>query len=177
MFRFLKISPQILKNRTLLQLHRTHSLDEQHFFQGKIPLCLQTAMGKTFRINFLLLPAIMLVMGSFRLQLQSFQASYQGSDIRLEWKVSEEAGVTSYEISRKKEGDASYGRLAEVNASGQSAYFWVDDNLYKDGDAMENISYRLTAQTSAGPKYFYASIQHSPTAVQRSWGSIKSMFR
>ena len=123
------------------------------------------------------LPFLFLVLTSFQLQLQSFVAAYQGADIRLEWKVGEETGVSSYEISRKKEADASYARLSEIPASGQSTYSWVDDNLYKDGDAMENISYRLTAITSSGPRYFYANIQHSPTAVQRSWGSIKSMFR
>ena len=126
---------------------------------------------------FALLPLLALVLASFQLQLQSFVATYQGADIRLEWKVSDESGVSAYEISRKKDGDASYSRLTEIPASHLSVYSWTDDNLYKDGDAMENISYRLAAQTSSGPKYFYTNIQHSPTAVQRSWGSIKSMFR
>ena len=129
------------------------------------------------KVRLLLLPTMMLLLASFQLQLQSFTATYQGADIRLDWKVSDEAGVTTYEVSRKKDGDANYSRLSEVSAAGQGSYSWVDDNLYKDGDAMENISYRLTALTSSGPKYFYTSIQHSPTAVQRSWGSIKSMFR
>ncbi len=123
------------------------------------------------------LPVVALFLASFQLQMQSFTATYQGADIRIEWKISEESGVSSYEISRKKEEDAAYSRLTEIPASGQNTYSWVDDNLYKDGDAMENISYRLTAQTSSGPKYFYTNIQYSPTAVQRSWGSIKSMFR
>lgn len=120
---------------------------------------------------------LFLLLAAFQFQVQSFVATYQGADIRLEWKVSEESGVSGFEISRKKDSDAGYTRLAEVPASNQASYSWVDDNLYKDGDAMENISYRLTALTNSGPKYFYANIQHSPTAVQRSWGSIKSMFR
>ena len=109
--------------------------------------------------------------------MQSFTASYQGADIRLEWKVSEETGVTVYEISRKKDSDANYYRLTEVAATSAGSYTWLDDNLYKDGDASENINYRLTAVSSSGQKSFYTNIQHSPTAVQRSWGSIKSMFR
>jgi hypothetical protein len=120
---------------------------------------------------------ISIILTAFRFQIQSFVATYQGADIRLEWKVSEETGVSGFEVSRKKDGDAGYSRLTELAASNQAVYSWVDDNLYKDGDAMENISYRLTANTSSGPKYFYTNIQHSPTAVQRSWGSIKSMFR
>jgi hypothetical protein len=114
---------------------------------------------------------------SFQVQLSSFQAVYQGSDIRLEWKVSEETDVINYEISRKKDSEPGYSRISEVAQTGSGNYFWVDDNLYKDGEGIENISYRLAANSSTGPKYFYANIQHSPTAIQRSWGSIKSMFR
>ena len=134
-------------------------------------------MEKTRNRILYFLPLLMLVTASFQLQMQSFIATYQGADIRLEWKVTDENGVSNFEISRKKDGDGNYNRLTEVPPTSQGTYFWVDDNLYKDGDAMENISYRLTAQTASGPKYFYTNIQHSPTAVQRSWGSIKSMFR
>jgi hypothetical protein len=108
----------------------------------------------------ILAAAVLLVFTSFQFQVNSFLAVYQGS-----------------EISRKKDSDAGYSRLTELPKSNAGNYFWVDDNLYKDGEGIENISYRLTANTSTGPKYFYAGIQHSPTAIQRSWGSIKSMFR
>jgi hypothetical protein len=91
--------------------------------------------------------------------------------------VSDETEVTVYEIHRKKESDAGFSKLGEVPQSAMGSYLWVDDNLYKDGDSMENISYRLSAVTPSGPKYFFTNIQHTPTAVQRSWGSIKSMFR
>jgi hypothetical protein len=132
---------------------------------------------KTRLFTLLLLLSTCLTITAFQLQVTSFLAVYQGSDIRLEWKVSDESDVQSYEISRKKDSDASYSRLAEIPQSSLGTYVWIDDNLYKDGDAIENISYRLTATGSNGPKYFYTNIQHSPTAVQRSWGSIKSMFR
>lgn len=118
-----------------------------------------------------------LILTAFQVQVSSFQAVYQGSDIRLEWRVSDEAEVSQYEIYRKKESDANYTKLTDVAQTGSGTYSWVDDNLYKNGDGVENISYRLSAVTSNGPKFFYANIQHSPTAVQRSWGSIKSMFR
>ena len=121
--------------------------------------------------------AIFLILTAFQVQVSSFQAVYQGADIRLEWKVTDESEVSVYEIFRKKDTDANYTKLTDVAQSGSGSYTWVDDNLYKTGDGIENISYRLAANTSAGPKYFYATIQHSPTAVQRSWGSIKSMFR
>ncbi|HRH34283.1 MAG TPA: hypothetical protein PKY12_04460 [Catalimonadaceae bacterium] len=134
-------------------------------------------MNPIKKISILLSGLIFLVITGFQVQLSSFLAVYQGADIRLDWKVSNESEVLNYEIFRKKDSDASYSRLAEVAQTNQGTYTWVDDHLYKDGEGLENISYRLAANTSAGPRYFYTNIQHSPTAVQRSWGSIKSMFR
>ena len=132
---------------------------------------------KTNKLFTILGMAILCLISAFQVQVSSFLAVYQGADIRLEWKISEEVDVTHYEISRKKDTDAGYSKLTDIAQSSAGAYIWVDDNLYKDGEGLENISYRLAAVTSAGPKFFYTNIQHSPTAVQRSWGSIKSMFR
>jgi hypothetical protein len=131
--------------------------------------------AKIFSFTFIF--AIWIVLSGFQVQVSSFQAVYQGADIRLEWKVSDESEVQTYELARKKDSDAGYSKLADIPQSALGTYVWVDDNLYKDGDAIENISYRLAANTTSGPKFFYTTIQHSPTAVQRSWGSIKSMFR
>lgn len=122
----------------------------------------------------LFLPIIL----AFQVQVSNFSAVYQGADIRLEWRVQEEGEVSFYEIARKKESESNYSKLADVSKNGSGSYVWVDDNLYKDGEGMETLSYRLAAHTASGqPRYFYTTIQHSPTAVQRSWGSIKSMFR
>lgn len=132
---------------------------------------------KSRLLTLLFLSVIGFGLSAFQLQLSSFQAVYQGADIRLEWRVSEESEVLTYEIHRKKESDAGYSKLADVPQSALGTYVWIDDNLYKDGDAIENISYRLAAVSGSGTKFFYTNIQHSPTAVQRSWGSIKSMFR
>lgn len=134
-------------------------------------------MSPKKKYSILLSGLIFLVISGFQVQLSSFIAVYQGADIRLEWKVSNESEVSNYEIFRKKDSDASYSRLAEVAQTNQGNYVWVDDHLYKEGEGLENISYRLSANTASGPRFFYTNIQHSPTAVQRSWGSIKSMFR
>ena len=168
---------QVPKKTAALQSKTQADKTKFHFLKKKILLCLRYTMDCLFKNRFIPLTLCLLLLASFQLQMQSFVATYQGTDIRLEWKVSDENGVSNYEIARKKDGDASYSRLAEVPGTGSGTYSWTDDNLYKDGDAMENISYRLGAQTTSGPRYFYANIQHSPTAVQRSWGSIKSMFR
>lgn len=123
---------------------------------------------------FLVIPAVL----AFQVQVSNFSAVYQGADIRLEWRVQEEGEVSFYDISRKKESESGYTKLADISKNGSGTYVWVDDNLYKDGEGMETLSYRLAAHTASGqPRFFYTTIQHSPTAVQRSWGSIKSMFR
>jgi hypothetical protein len=68
--------------------------------------------------------------------------------------------------------------LVVVPVGATGTYTFLDETLYKDDQQRTiAISYRLTAKTLTGSVVQYANVSNSPTAVQRSWGSIKSMFR
>lgn len=107
----------------------------------------------------------------------SFTAFYQGADVRLEWRTPEESEVQVYEVYRKKADESVYQKIGTLSANNSNNYSFIDDNLYKGSDAAQSISYRLTVKTTQNNYNLFASIQHTPTAVQRSWGSIKSMFK
>jgi hypothetical protein len=110
--------------------------------------------------------------------VQSFTASYQGSDVRLEWHVSDAAANADFEIHRKKAGEDSYVKLGDVNGTGSDVYTFIDDNLYKNTDvAQAALSYKLVVKMASGSEQTITGIERNPTAVQRSWGSIKVMFR
>ncbi|MGB3617471.1 MAG: hypothetical protein WBA12_05085 [Catalinimonas sp.] len=112
------------------------------------------------------------------LGVSTFTASYQSTDVRLDWSVSEETGVTRYEVYRKRGEEESFQKLTSVDPSGEGQYHVIDDNLYKNTDAPHSMEYRLTVVAGGAQEtHYYASISHNPTAIQRSWGSIKSMFR
>jgi len=108
--------------------------------------------------------------------VQYFTANYQGTDVKLEWRVADDAAIEFFELSRKRPDETVFTRVTSISPNGTGAYSFVDDQLYKDGQA-STVSYRLTVKSSTGFSTHLTSIAHNPTAVQRTWGSIKSMFK
>lgn len=130
-------------------------------------------------MKYLYIPSLLIVLlsSAFVMQVQEFSATYQGVDIRLDWQVKADAEIQAFQVYRKKGEDGSYKLIRTLDHNGQRSYFMIDDELYKGNETQETISYRLEAQTPEGSSTHYAQIEHNPTAVQRSWGSIKAMFK
>ena len=112
-------------------------------------------------------------------QVTYFQASYQGSDVRLEWKVNQSSPQGNFYVYRRKADDEEFVKLTDMDNTGADSYTFVDMNLYKGtAEAQPNaMTYKLVVKGQAVNETYFASIQRNPTAVQRSWGSIKVMFR
>lgn len=111
-----------------------------------------------------------------KITIKSFFASYQGVDIRLDWELNDETGINSFDLYRKID-NAAEKKIVTLNPTGALAYYFIDNNIYKSNDIPQTIVYKLIARSSQGDNIISTSIQHNPTAVQRSWGSIKSMFK
>ena len=110
--------------------------------------------------------------------VQFFQASYQGSNVRLEWRMAQNSAQATFEVWRKKASEDTYYKLTDVSGNGGESYVYIDDNLYKNSDTQQAaLSYKLVVRTGQGSESYMAGIERNPTAVQRSWGSIKVMFR
>jgi len=108
-----------------------------------------------------------------------FQATFDGTNVRLEWEATNEAGVESYEIWRKANNEPSFARLTSVPPTAQRRYQFLDTNVYRGaaGSGSGPFTYRLTVRTATGDQNYTTVLNSTPSAVQRSWGSIKSMFR
>jgi len=111
--------------------------------------------------------------------LQYFQAIPEGSEIRLDWEVDNESGVSRFEIFRKMEGEASYARISTVSPNGMRRYSYMDSDMFRNetSQPQKTIFYKLSIVSAGAETAHYASVSYNPSAVQRSWGSIKSMFR
>lgn len=132
-------------------------------------------MKNTLFITFL---AIAGLLGSAYISVEQFTATYQGVDVRLDWHAADEADTQSFEVARRINPSYPYQNLMSVNAEQRGNYFFIDDNLYQQNiETIQTVQYRLTAKTTNGDQHFYATIKHSPTAVQQSWGTIKAMFK
>jgi hypothetical protein len=130
------------------------------------------------KFSLLLLLAVSAIAISSKVVINSFTASYQGADVRLEWRVSKEENVTAYEIHRKRNEDQAFTKIGNVTAINTGSYTFIDENLYKTDEVQSGITYKLLVKnTDNTTASYYTTINSNPTAVQRSWGSIKSMFR
>lgn len=112
---------------------------------------------------------------SQNLTLNYFHASPDGSDVMVAWEVPSEAGITDFKVWRKINDETQYVLLGNVPPSGTLSYQFQDYTVFKD--EAKTISYKLQVFQNGAVFTYYTDITHNPTSVQRTWGSIKAMFR
>ena len=116
--------------------------------------------------------------------LTMFTATYDGPNVKVDWEVNSEADVTGFELSRKSVSQSSFTVVSTVVPTGIRRYQFVDTNVYRStaggGSAPAAggpFTYRLTVRGPGGDQSYLTVLAGTPSAVQRSWGTIKSMFR
>ncbi|GAC1594667.1 MAG: hypothetical protein NVS3B25_17660 [Hymenobacter sp.] len=119
--------------------------------------------------------------------LTLFTAAYDGAHVRVEWEVNAETDVTGFELTRKAASETSFTTVTSVVPTGQRRYQYLDTNVYRAGAGSGGpsapalgsgpVTYRLTVRGPNGEQSFLTVLAGTPSAVQRSWGTIKSMFR
>ena len=118
--------------------------------------------------------------------LTLFTTAYDGANVRVEWEVNTETDVAGFELARKAAAESSYTALSSVAATGQRRYQFLDTNVYRPtaGGASPTgplaggpFTYRLTVRSPSGDQSYLIVLAGTPSAVQRSWVTIKSMFR
>lgn len=113
---------------------------------------------------------------SATIYMKSFQASVQGTSVKIDWVISEESGIQKFLVYRKQGGSQQFTYVTSINPNGTRNYTYSDNNLISNSGA-ENITYKITADTQGQDLEFFTSVVYSPTTVQRTWGSIKAMFK
>lgn len=109
------------------------------------------------------------------LTLNYFHASPDGADVVVAWEVPSEAGITDFRVWRKVNDETQYVYLDHVVPNGSMNYNYQDYTVFKD--EAKTISYKLQVCQNGAVFTYYTDITHNPTSVQRTWGSIKAMFR
>ena len=118
--------------------------------------------------------------------LTLFTAAYDGTRVRVDWEVNTETDVTGFELARKSATESSYTAVTSVVPNGQRRYTYYDANVFRPaaGSTMPTapsaggpFTYRLTVRGPNGDQSYLTPLAGTPSAVQRSWGTIKSMFR
>ncbi|HUX61345.1 MAG TPA: hypothetical protein VMV32_08535 [Ignavibacteriaceae bacterium] len=107
----------------------------------------------------------------------NFSVSNQGDNIQIEWSTGQESNLKDFVIQRKTIQSPNYTDIATIQPKGNnSEYSYIDRAAYKTNDVF--YLYRLKIEDNDGStSYLEQSISHSISAVKRTWGSIKAMFR
>lgn len=111
------------------------------------------------------------------ISIDYFKAKNIGDRVILEWKSISEDGLKSYVIERKRETQTDYEEVKTFDPKGNNSVYQYDDiGLYKT--TSEKINYRLKINSEENSFYYMnTSISYTATAVRRTWGSIKAMFK
>lgn len=112
-------------------------------------------------------------------RLKYFNVNEEGNTFVLSWESAEEADVLKYAIERKTTfSNNEFVPLKEVSPQGQDVrYLHRDDQVFKTGGG-DVVDYRLMAVYHNGSREILVtkSVNYTPTALRRTWGSIKAMF-
>ncbi|MHB1686131.1 MAG: hypothetical protein ACYCVH_01970 [Ignavibacteriaceae bacterium] len=106
-----------------------------------------------------------------------FNVSNEGDNIKIEWNTGPETDLKDFVIQRKTIQSPDYTDITTIQPKGSNSYYsYVDRAAYKTNDVF--FVYQLKIEDNDGTvSYLEKPISHSISAVKRTWGSIKAMFR
>lgn len=107
--------------------------------------------------------------------LNYFNLKVDGAQILLEWELQSESTVKEFRVFRRFNDEPSLAHLITMPVKGIMKYNYLDDDMFKTRGRV--VHYELHIVTNKKTYKYFASQSHNPTSIQRTWGSIKSMFR
>ena len=110
-------------------------------------------------------------------RLAFFTVEAQGSEFLVTWEADLEEGVRTYALQRRTASSGSeFVSVEDVAAQGAGVLYSVRDN--KVFKATDLVYYRLDVVYESGARQVLVtkSVNFTPTAIRRTWGSIKAMF-
>lgn len=133
--------------------------------------------------GFSLCPAILLASMAFTPLpagaevISDLTATAYGQQVLLEWTVSPGANPLGFQVLRSFDGRV-FQTVAQVPVSpGAAKYTYLDGTQFKSEPRI--IYYRIRADLPGGASAYSstAEVALSFSGIQRTWGSIKAMFR
>lgn len=133
-------------------------------------------MPRRLFLGFLLTASLVLTAST--VVLSRFEARTEGSDVVVTWQASVETGVREYVLERKTRYDNQFVELSKMRARGANIlHEYRDTKIYKS--VGEQVEYRLRVVYDDQSFVLVdpVSVDYTPTAIRRTWGSIKAMFQ
>ena len=134
-------------------------------------------MNRIFTLIFLCFAFTATFADELGVSLNFFRAGFEGTDVKVEWELASENAVTGFEVSRKLANESTFRRINGLSNNGSKYYTFIDTDLRNAPNRTGTITYKLHVSSSTGDATFTTAFANNPSSVERSWGSIKSMFR
>lgn len=113
--------------------------------------------------------------------IRRFEARTVGNDIQVSFSLADESEVRELVLERKTRFDAQFRELKRFNPQGANrVYAFLDDTVYKNqAYTDELVQYRLKfiERNNSNSFSYVLNLNYFPTAIRRTWGSIKAMFQ
>lgn len=106
--------------------------------------------------------------------LDQFIVKSEAANVVVNWQITDESGIAEFKLFRKID-EGAFKLVATVPSNGMGNYAFVDDDIFKNDSQV--LTYELQVMKNNRLHKFYTTLSHNPTAIQRTWGSIKSMFK
>ena len=109
--------------------------------------------------------------------IREFTAEAEDQQAIITWETGAETGVSQFLIERSFDGDRFY-EVADVDPMGNNHdYKFVDRDLFKGHT--NTYYYRINVKMTNGSSQFsvIGRILMNSSGIERTWGSIKAMFR
>ena len=117
------------------------------------------------------------VISAYAQEITSFNASASGGKAMLEWNSGRETGVLEFRVQRSLDGFSFYD-ITAINPMGDfHSYRYEDNDLFKG--VISTYYYRIKV-VLRGDRYVYSRIVEVAfisSNVNRTWGSIKALFK
>lgn len=108
--------------------------------------------------------------------IKYFTASPAGTEIKLQWEAQSETGITEFQLWKRTPSSGAV-KIHTLAPNGSKIYTYTDANVMKTNETQQTYIYTLRVMQGTAYTDFTQTINHSPTSIQRTWGSIKSMFK
>jgi hypothetical protein len=111
-------------------------------------------------------------------RVTNLSVTTEGRDIKVSWEMLDQVGVQHFNVERRTIDQANFIRINDrsIPLNNGRKYDYFDRNIYKLENAV--VFYRIAIVEANGNVYYSEAIPLGKiSSVQRTWGSIKSMFR
>lgn len=131
---------------------------------------------KQYLIIFLVMISVAVLYAGGRV-IRDFSVHTDDGRAILDWTSGVEAGLQSYEVQRSFDG-SQFNAISHMDPSGDDHdYRYIDNDLFKGN--ISSYYYRISGVLSDNKRYYSETrkITVSSSGINRTWGSIKAMFR